>query len=96
MLTAEERSLRARKAAYARHARTTGTAATAHARAGFRGRFLAEVDAAAPGLPEVERQRRADLLVKAHMLGLATKSARSRREMSAIKKRPPGRHPDGL
>ncbi|MDP2725999.1 MAG: hypothetical protein Q8P59_00505 [Dehalococcoidia bacterium] len=53
---------------------------TAKARAGFLARFLTQVDANTPGLPENERQRRANALLKAHMSKLAHRSAKVRRQ----------------
>ena len=53
---------------------------TGPAREGFRQRFLREVDTISPGLPEPERQRRAEALLKAHMGRLAMKSAKARRQ----------------
>jgi hypothetical protein len=56
---------------------------TAKARAAFRKRFLNEVDAATPGLPEVERLRRAEHLLRAHMKRLALASSKARRKAGA-------------
>lgn len=55
---------------------------TAGARAGFLAKFLREVDASTPGLPEPERLRRAEHLLRAHMarLALASSKARARRK----------------
>lgn len=53
---------------------------TSPAREGFLRRFLTEVDAASPGLPEPERQRRAQALLKAHMCRLAMASVRARQK----------------
>jgi hypothetical protein len=77
-LSPEQRSLRASIAAHEMHARYDGRQITANARAGFRQRFLKQVDAASPDLPEPERQRRADHLLKAHMQRLALASSRAR------------------
>lgn len=59
-----------------------GDRVAAKARRSFLNRFLEQVDKENPGLPEGERQRRADLLLRAHMARLALKSkqARSRRK----------------
>lgn len=76
-LTAEQRTLRARAAAYAKHARTDGRTATTAAREGFLRRFLNEVDPDGV-LPEPERHRRALLARKAYMSKLALKSSRAR------------------
>jgi hypothetical protein len=76
-LTASQRSARARRAAYVRHSRTSGLEATKAAREGWRRRFLDEVDPERV-LPEAERERRAALAAKAHMLKLNALSARAR------------------
>ena len=46
-------------------------------------RFLREVDAFTPGLPEAERQRRARHLLQAHMKRLALNSAKARARRKA-------------
>ena len=78
-LTAAQRTLRARRAALVRHSHADGRSSTARAREGFLRRFLNEVD---PGglLPEAERNRRAERALRAHMLALASKSAKARAE----------------
>ena len=82
-LSPEQRSLRASLAAHEMHARHDSHEITANARAGFLKRFLAEVDTATPGLPEAERQRRADHLLKAHMRRLALASSKARARKAA-------------
>lgn len=77
-LSPEQRRLRASLAAHEMHARNDPREITAGARAGFLAKFLREVDAATPGLPEAERLRRAEHLLRAHMARLALKSARAR------------------
>jgi hypothetical protein len=77
-LSPEQRSLRASIGAHAQKAKYDSRELTANARAGFRQRFLKQVDAASPDLPESERQRRADHLLKAHMQRLALASSRAR------------------
>lgn len=77
-LSPEQRSLRASIAAHAMHARHDSLEITANARAAFLTRFLREVDEASPGLPEAERLRRAEHLLRAHMKKLALRSARAR------------------
>lgn len=62
-----------------RASRYSPTDLTAKARQGFLMRFLEAVDAATPGLPEDERQRRATALLRAHMARLAMKSVQARR-----------------
>ena len=82
-LSPEQRSLRASLAAHAMHARHDSREITANARAGFLARFLREVDAAAPGLTEAERLRRAEHLLRAHMARLALASSRARARRKA-------------
>ena len=81
-MSPEQRSLRASLAAHELHARHDSREITANARAGFQARFLREVDATTPGLPEAERLRRAEHLLRAHMarLALASSKARARRK----------------
>jgi hypothetical protein len=83
MLSPEERSLRARIGAHALHASHDPRELTANARAGFLNRFAVQVDEATPGLPESERLRRAEHLLRAHMAKLALKSAQARRARKA-------------
>jgi hypothetical protein len=73
-----ERQLRARAAAHALHAGVDPTAHTVPARAGFMRRFLNQVDPDGV-LPPDERERRAEHLMRSHMLTLARKSAQARR-----------------
>jgi hypothetical protein len=82
-LSPEQRSLRSSLAAHAMHARHDSREITANARAGFLAKFLREVDAAAPGLPEAERLRRAEHLLRAHMARLALASSRARAQRKA-------------
>jgi hypothetical protein len=77
-LTPEQRKLRASIAAYSMHARHDGREITAGARAGFQKRFLDQVDDVEPGLPDLERLRRAELLMRAHMQRLALRSSKAR------------------
>lgn len=78
-LTPEQRSLRARLASHASWARTADpTARTAPARDAFLRRFEHQVDPEGTMDP-AERTRRAEHARKAHMQGLALKSARTRR-----------------
>lgn len=74
-----DRALVARIAAAERWARTADrAAATAPARRGLAARFEREADPDGVLGPE-ERARRADLLMRAHMLRMARRSARARR-----------------
>jgi len=78
-LSLSDRSLQARRAAFILHSRIDSTEHTAQAREAFLRRFLDQVDPDRV-LPEQERRRRADLALKAHMTGLALRSARARRK----------------
>lgn len=75
-LSPEERTLRASIAAHEMHARHDGREITARARAAWFAKFLAQVPA---DLPEAERVRRAEHLMRAAMKRLALKSAKARR-----------------
>lgn len=84
-LTAEQRSLRSRIAAYATNARHDGRAITAQARATYRASFEQGHGCAVcptvqlpADLSAVERSRRADLLRRAHYGRLALRSSRAR------------------
>ena len=79
-VTPEQRSMRARKAALARHSRTDGKSATRKARDAFLARFEDEVDPKRR-LDPLERIRRAKLARTAYMTGLALKSSRARRRI---------------
>lgn len=82
-LTPEQRTLRARMAAHALHARITDpSAATAPARSAFLGKFESEVDPEGV-LPPDERARMAAHARKSYFLGLALKSAKARRKPGA-------------
>lgn len=84
-LTPEQRSLRASIAANVLHGQVDSRAHTEPARLAFLEGFLRQVDEASPGLPEAERLRRAEHLLRAHMRRLALRSsqARSRKAASA-------------
>lgn len=76
------RSIAARIAAHSRWAlEPDRKAATAPARSGLKAKFLAEVDPSGL-LDEAERERRAQSLMRAHMLRLASKSAKARARVS--------------
>lgn len=77
-LTPEQRSLRARAAAYTRWARESGKANAERGQAGLRGKFRREVAAAFPGLAPAELDRRAECAYRAHMAKLALASSRTR------------------
>ena len=78
-LPAEDRSLAGRIAASERWAREPDrAAATAAARAGLRAKYEREADPDG-SLPPAERARRADSLMRAHMLRMALKSKTARR-----------------
>ena len=75
MLSASQRSLRARAAAHALHAQ--GGTTTKAATAAFLNRFERQVD---PNftLPPEERARRAEHALKGHMASLALRASRAR------------------
>ena len=75
--SAEQRSIRASLAAHSLHASHDSREITANARAGFLAKFLREVDAATPGLPEAERLRRGEHLMRAHMKRLALANSKA-------------------
>ena len=77
-LSPSQRSLRARVAAHAMHARHDSREVTANARKAFVERFEREVDPDGV-LPAAERQRRAEHAMRAHMTRLALRSAQARR-----------------
>lgn len=81
MLSAEQRSLRARVAAYSRWSQEDPRSGTAPARKTFLSRFALAVDPEGV-LPPEERARRAECALKAHMGRLALASARARRKAS--------------
>lgn len=85
--TPQARSLIASMAAHASWANTADPAArTAPARAAALDRFEREVDPDGT-LPAAERGRRAEHARKAHMLGLALKSAQARRARAVARQR---------
>lgn len=77
-LSPSQRSMRARLAAHAMHARHDSREVTANARQAFVERFEREVDPDGV-LPAAERQRRAEHAMRAHMTRLALRSAQARR-----------------
>lgn len=77
-MSPSQRTLRARLAAYAMHARHDGREITANARKAFVECFEHEVDPDGV-LPDAERQRRAEHAMRAHMTRLALRSAQARR-----------------
>jgi hypothetical protein len=84
VLNAQERSVRARFAAYAQHAADDPHVTTAAARAGFVARFEKQVDPDGT-LPPEERARRTQAAIKSHMVKLAFYSARVRRQRREAK-----------
>jgi len=78
-LTASERTMRARAAAYAMHARHDLRKVTQPGRDAFTARFEKQVDPEGV-LPEAERIRRAECAKKAHFTALAFQSAKARRQ----------------
>ena len=77
-LSPAERTLRARLAAHAMHARHDRRATTAKARAAFLARFEQQADPEGL-LPPGERERRAQQLRSAYFAQLALASAKARR-----------------
>jgi hypothetical protein len=78
-LTPEQRSLRAQTAAYERWSKEDPREGTKSARAGFKQRFVNQVDPDRV-LSELERERRAQAALRAHMarMSLASSKARSK------------------
>lgn len=81
-LTPEQRSQRARLAAYAMHSKNDPRDTTAKARATFLSSFETDVDPDGTLAPE-ERQRRATAARKSHFARLALRSSQVRAERSA-------------
>jgi hypothetical protein len=76
-MTPAERTLRARMAAHALHAKVDSRQHTESARKAFMNRFEDQVDPDRV-LPPAERARRAEQAKKAYFVGLALKSSRAR------------------
>lgn len=81
-LTPEQRTLSARAAAHAMHAKHDSRVTSAPAREKFLARFLDEVDPERV-LPEAERNRRAGHARKAYFARLSLASAKARRKPAA-------------
>lgn len=81
-MTPEQRSSRARLAAYAQHAAHDTRATTAKARETFLKSFEDKVDPDRT-LPEPERVRRAEAARRAHFQRLALRSSQARSKRSA-------------
>lgn len=95
-LTAEQRTIRARAAAYTRWSRESGRTNALRGQAGLRGRFRREAESAFPGLPPAELDRRADCAYRAHMARLALRSSRVRSRSATPKPgTPPPSDPPG-
>jgi hypothetical protein len=77
-MTPAQRSMRAKIAYLEGQARGDGPRRSA----GPLARFLRQVDFLEEGLPDRERHRRAEAMLRAHMLTLAAKSAKARRKSS--------------
>ena len=82
-MTAKERSMRARVAAYSLHAQSDSRELTASARKAFLDRFERAVDPKGV-LSPAERARRAGAARKAYFTNLALKSARARRKGNSL------------
>ncbi len=83
-LSSDERTLRAKVAAHSLHASTDPRETTAHARVAFLAKFEDQVDPDRT-LPEVERKRRAEQAMKAHMSRLALERSRKSREVPELR-----------
>ncbi len=81
MMTPAERTLRARMAAHALHAKVDSRQHTKPARKAFMDRFEDQVDPDRV-LPPAERARRAEQAKKAYFVGLALKSSQARNKRS--------------
>jgi hypothetical protein len=81
MLTPAERTLRARMAAHALHAKVDSRQHTEPARKAFMDRFEDQVDPDRV-LPPAERARRAEQAKKSYFVGLALKSSQARSKRS--------------
>jgi hypothetical protein len=79
MLTSGERTLRARTAAYAKHALHDPTVAAVSGQAGLLERFRLQVIERDPSLSEVEIERRVECRRKQHMTALSLKAVKARR-----------------
>jgi hypothetical protein len=77
-LTPAERTLRARLAAHTLHAKRDPSETSAAGRAAFLKSFELKADPEGR-LPEAERLRRADHLLKAHMAAMALRASKARR-----------------
>jgi hypothetical protein len=78
-LSAEERTLRARAAAYIQHSKCDVHQTTLKARAALRQKYLDQVD---PDrlLDEAERDRRADAAMRGDLVRMSLASAKARRQ----------------
>ena len=87
-LSPTERSLRARLAAYAMHARHDARQTTANGRAAFLARFDREVDPDGVLEPE-ERRRRAEQARRAYFARLSLAAVKARQAKRAARAQPP-------
>lgn len=78
-MSPQERSMRARIAAYTLHSKSDGRELTGRARQAFLDRFERAVDPSGT-LPPAERCRRAAAARKAYFTSLALKSSRARKQ----------------
>jgi len=77
-LTPEQRTLRAKKAAFTRWANKDGQANAVRAQRGLYAKFEREAAEKFPDLTPVARAKRAEAAYHAHMVGLALKSSTAR------------------
>lgn len=82
-LTPEQRTMRARVAAYARWSREDPAPTATAGQAGLVAKFEREARDAEPGLSDAEYARRAESARKAHMQRLALASSRARSRATA-------------
>jgi hypothetical protein len=78
LLTKQQRTLRASKAAYTRWSREDPAASAARGQAGLLARFEREAREADPAASDAEIGRRAEAARRAHMAGLALASSKAR------------------
>ena len=84
-MSPQERTMRARIAAYSLHAKVDGREITSNARRAFLDRFEKSVDPNGT-LPVAERCRRATAARKAYFTALALQSAKSRKQHREVQR----------
>jgi hypothetical protein len=81
-LTPEQRTLRARAAAYTRWSREDTKPNAERGQAGLRAKFRRQIEADHPELPAAELDRRAECAYRAHFTKLALASSKARSSRS--------------